>query len=269
MFFLRFFFRFLNNKKDIYRWIYNADFNFNIRSSYFFNHQFGYYFEQEPDKLYDVYRGVIADKLRTVHSIYLDNLTIRAWTGLDIRRTLGEKIVNFAKRLDGVTSEIDYNPYKIWNIYYKNDYNVFYEKPNSVQIDSKLRFGTDRFDKSKETAYIKNGISYNRSTPNNLTFIGEIGLRPTPNWQVACKMQSSFSYDFADYRYYERSVNVYRDLHCWEANFSYIDRVPLKTGEKNFREFWFNIRVKSNLSYKSDTAESEIVERERKWYPWR
>ncbi|MFH0947549.1 MAG: hypothetical protein V1833_00920 [Elusimicrobiota bacterium] len=268
-----------DDKTDVYRWTYNTDLNFYSRSFYFLNHQFGYYFEQEPDKMHDDYRGVITDKLRTTHSVYLDNLTVRVWTGLDIRRTLGEKIINFAERFDGITSEIDYDPCKFWNIYYKNDYSVSCEKPNYAQLNSELRFGPDRFDKSKETAYLKNGISYERLTPNRLTFTGEVGLRPTANWQIAYKMQSSFNYDFADYgnnfksyRYYERSVNVHRDLHCWEANFSYLDRVPLSTGEKNFHEFWFNIRIKSNLgpsarAGKSDTAESKTEE--RKWYPWR
>ncbi|MFA5779958.1 MAG: LptA/OstA family protein [Elusimicrobiota bacterium] len=260
--------------KDIDRWTYNTDLNLDIRSLNFLDHQFGYYFEQEPDKRHDDYRGVIADKLRTKHSAYIDNLTVRVWTGLDVRKSSSStQSFDFKQRLDGITSEFDYSIYNFLNIYYRNDYNVFYEKPNSVQLNSELRLGPDRFDKSKEKAYLKNGVSYNRSTPNHLTFTGEVGLRPTANWQVAYKMQSSFSYDFTehrnnfkDYRYYERSVNIYRDLHCWEANFSYLDRVPLKAGERNFYEFWFNIRIKSNLSYKSDTAESE---RERKWYPWR
>lgn len=260
--------------EDIYRWTYNTDLNLDIRSLNFLDHQLGYYFEQEPDKRHDDYRGVIADKLRTKHSAYIDNLTVRFWTGLDIRRKLKEKIINFNKRLDGITSEFDYSIYNFLNIYYRNDYNVFYEKPNSVQLNSELRLSPDRFDKSKEKAYLKNGVSYERSTPHRLTLTYEVGLRPTTNWQVAYKMQSSFSYDFTehrnnfnDYRCYERSVNVYRDLHCWEANFSYLDRVPLSAGEPNFYEFWFNIRIKSELGYKnSAVAESE---RERKWYPWR
>ena len=262
-----------DNTEDIYRWTYNTDLNLNIRSLSFLNHQFDYFFEQEPDKRRDPYHGVMTDKLKTTQSAYLDNLTVRMWTGLDIRRKPGEKIVNFRERIDGITSEIDCAPYNFLNIYYKNDYNVFYEKPNSVQLNSELRLGPDRFDKSKETAYLKNGVSYNRSTPNRLTNFCEVGLRPTKNWQVAYKVQSTFDYDFSDYknnfknyRYYERAINIYRDLHCWEAIFSYIDRTPLSTGKPNFYEFWFNIRIKSNLTYKSDTTESE---RERKWYPWR
>ncbi|MDO8734529.1 MAG: hypothetical protein Q7K21_05175, partial [Elusimicrobiota bacterium] len=260
---------------DIYRWTYNTDLNFDIRSFYFLNHQFGYYFEQEPDKRHDDYRGVIADKLRTKHSAYIDNLTVRVWTGLDVRQSSSStQSYDFKQRLDGITSEIDYSMYNFLNIYYRNDYNVFYEKPNSVQLNSEMRLGPDRFDKSKENAYLKNGVSYERSTPNRLTFFGEVGVRPTTNWQVAYKMQSSFSYDFTehrnnfkDYRYYERSVNVYRDLHCWEANFSYLDRVPLEKDEPNFYEFWFNVRIKSELGYQKSSAAT--LERERKWYPWR
>ncbi|MDO8735318.1 MAG: LptA/OstA family protein, partial [Elusimicrobiota bacterium] len=45
--------------KDIYWWTYNADLNLDIRSLNFLDHQFGYYFEQEPDKRHDDYHGVI------------------------------------------------------------------------------------------------------------------------------------------------------------------------------------------------------------------
>ncbi|MFH1540546.1 MAG: hypothetical protein ABID79_01675 [Elusimicrobiota bacterium] len=254
------------SRDDVYRWTYNTTLNLNIRSLNFFNHQFSYYFEQQPDKKHDDYRGVIVDKLKTAQSIYLDKLTMRVWTGLDIRRKIGEKIINFSKRFDGIISEIDYNPYKFLNIYYKNNYNVSYKKPNSIVLDSSIKI--------KKTSYLKNGISYERLTPNRLMLFTEVGFRPTTNWQIAYKMQSSFSYDFTDYKnnlqncsYYERVINVYRDLHCWEVNFLYLDRIPIESGDKNCREFWFKIQTKPDIiNKKSDTLE---MEKERKWYPWR
>ncbi|MDD5687182.1 MAG: hypothetical protein PHE88_05040 [Elusimicrobia bacterium] len=249
--------------KDTFRNVYRTDVNLSIRSFYFLNHEFGHHFEQELYKKKDEYKGVLVNKLRTTQSIYLDNMTIRLWTGLDIRQRPYERIKYFVNRWDGVTSELDYSPYKFWNIYYKNDYNVLYEKPNSVQFSSNIKF------REKDNIYLRNDVSYNRATPDSLTFLGEMGIRPTRNWQFAYKMQTTFKNDIYNVQYYERAINIYRDLHCWEIDFSYVDRAPLvpTISRSNNYEFWFNIRIKpSSREKKNEQYEDEI---ERKWYPWR
>jgi len=58
--------------------IYQTDLNLRIRPAYFLSHEFGHRFEQELYKKQDDYHGIITNKLRTVHSVYLDNITIRS-----------------------------------------------------------------------------------------------------------------------------------------------------------------------------------------------
>jgi len=77
-------------------------------------------------------------------------------TGLDIRRKLDEHITGYRQRLDGITTETSYYPFGNWNVYYKNDYNIFYRKPNTVQLNTTLKL--------EKEMYFKNGFSYNRST---------------------------------------------------------------------------------------------------------
>src|SRR3989339_82911 len=250
-------------EKDVYLWKYRTNLNLNIRSTRSLNHQFIHEFEQQPHIRHDDYHGVLLNKLKTVQSVYLDNMTIRAFTALNIRRMLNEEIKSLRNRLEGITTEIDYSPNRSLNIYYKNDYNVVYRKPNSVQLDSYLKLKND--------IYIRDGISYNRSKPGQLTLFTETGIRPTRHWEIAYKMQTSFNYDFYNFenfsnlRYYEKAIKIYRDLHCWEAAFSYLERIPIDQKE-NYYELWFNIRIKPGaVEKKEGYPENEA----RNWYPWR
>ncbi len=80
--------------------------------------------------------------------------------------------------------------------------------------------------------------SINRSNPYALTrnsnINGEIALGLTKNWRV----RMGGSYDLITRKFAGVTVNVYRDLHCWEMNF---DWYP--TGD--FRGFRFELRVKA------------------------
>lgn len=250
------------DKEDVFRSVYKTDLNLRIRPTYFLSHEFGHHFEQELYKKKDEYHGVLSNKLRTTQSVYLDNLTLRFWTGLDIRRKLNEKIIVYRDRLDDITSEAEYDTYGFLNLYYRNSYNVVNRKPTSVRYEATVKFKHDRYsqDESTEIAYLKKGVSYHNSMPDHVTSFAELGIRPTKNWQFAFKTQLSFNYnDFSDFNYYEHRINVYRDLHCWEALFSYIDRY-------DDYEFWFKIRVKPPSLEKK---EKRFEKYERKWYPWR
>ncbi len=67
-----------------------------------------------------------------------------------------------------------------------------------------------------------------------LSFNGDINL--TPKWKIGL----SSGYDFENEKLSYTSVNIYRDLHCWEMSFNWI---PI-----GFRKSWnFTIKAKSSL----------------------
>jgi len=67
-----------------------------------------------------------------------------------------------------------------------------------------------------------------------LTFNGDVNL--TPKWKIGFRS----GYDFEDHEFSYTSIDVYRDLHCWEMSFNWI---PL-----GFRQSWsFTINIKSSL----------------------
>ncbi|MFO8067150.1 MAG: hypothetical protein R6U11_06180, partial [Bacteroidales bacterium] len=75
---------------------------------------------------------------------------------------------------------------------------------------------------------------YEREYVQNLSFSGDIKL--TPNWRIG--FRSGYDFDRKEITY--TSVDVYRDLHCWEMTFNWI---PF-----GFRKSYnFTIRVKADV----------------------
>ena len=67
-----------------------------------------------------------------------------------------------------------------------------------------------------------------------LSFSGDIEF--TPNWKLG--MMSG--YDFVNHDFSYTSVNIHRDLHCWEIIFNWIPAGPRKS-------YNMTIRVKSSI----------------------
>ena len=80
--------------------------------------------------------------------------------------------------------------------------------------------------------YSKPGIK--ETTSQSVTFNGDLSL--TKKWKISV----SSGYDFTRKEMTLTSVNVYRDLHCWEMRFNW---VPF-----GFRQsFSLDINVKSSI----------------------
>jgi hypothetical protein len=76
--------------------------------------------------------------------------------------------------------------------------------------------------------------SFDRSYVQNFSVTGNVGL--TPNWRVGFRT----GYDFERKEITYTSVDIYRDLHCWEMTLSWI---PF-----GFRKsYMFTLRVKSSV----------------------
>lgn len=113
--------------------------------------------------------------------------------------------------------EIDRNP---------NDY-IDWDIPWSVSINYNLNYSNNilyrQFIRSSKSGVIQ-----------TLGFSGELNL--TPKWKVTA--QSGWDFEAKGLSY--TSVNIYRDLHCWEMRFSWI---PL-----GYRQSWeFSINVKASV----------------------
>ncbi len=95
--------------------------------------------------------------------------------------------------------------------------------------------------------YSKPGLT--ASTTQSITVYGDLNV--TSKWKVAFRS----GYDLVKHDYTFTSIDVYRDLHCWEMSFNWI---PI-----GFRKS-YNITIK----VKSPTLEDLKLVRKRDWYDY-
>ncbi|MCW3102521.1 MAG: hypothetical protein JWO09_961 [Bacteroidetes bacterium] len=65
-------------------------------------------------------------------------------------------------------------------------------------------------------SYNRPGLPKSEVTTQSLTFSGDLSL--TKKWKISL----SSGYDFTNKKLTVTSINVYRDLHCWEMHFNYV-----------------------------------------------
>lgn len=112
------------------------------------------------------------------------------------------------------------------------DMYVDFDIPWSVRISYSLRY-TKPYDEAK--------------TIQTANVTGDINL--TPKWKIGFRT----GYDFTNKRVTTSSIDIYRDLHCWEMSFHW---VPFG----NFQSYQFKINVKSAM------LKDLKLQRNKSWY---
>lgn len=97
-------------------------------------------------------------------------------------------------------------------------------------------------------SYNKPGILKEEIT-QSLTFNGNIFL--TKNWELGL----TSGYDFTNKKLTVTSINIHRDLHCWEMNFTWVP-------------FGFRQSFALNINVKSSTLRDLKLTRKRDWYDY-
>ncbi len=147
----------------------------------------------------------------------LDNTSWRLSFGFE----LGDKDFNKEKKPENATddemNEIESNPddYVNWNIPWSLNFNYNFTYTNNLDYINYIKVPTE-------------------TIVQTLSFAGQINI--TPKW----KFTFNSGWDFTQNKLSYTSINLYRDLHCWEMRFSWI---PL-----GVRQSWnFSINVKASI----------------------
>jgi LptD protein len=96
--------------------------------------------------------------------------------------------------------------------------------------------------------YIKPG--YTATFTQSISFNGDISI--TPKW----KLSATSGYDFTTKKITLTSVNVYRDLHCWEMRFNWVP-------------FGFRQSFSIDINVKSATLRDLKLSRKKDWYDYK
>jgi hypothetical protein len=101
---------------------------------------------------------------------------------------------------------------------------IDFEVPWSFDISYNLRITNTPTIEGKDSLY----------TTQSATFSGDLNL--TPKWKI--QLTSGYDFQLKDFTY--TSVDIYRDLHCWEMGFKWI---PFGSRQS----YIFNINVKASV----------------------
>lgn len=103
--------------------------------------------------------------------------------------------------------------------------------PWSLNISYDFKYTHDIIYKN---GYWNYEIEKEKTQIQTLSFSGELNV--TPKWKVAFRS----GFDFEDHEFTYTSIEVFRDLHCWQMRFNWIPY--------GFRQSWnFTINIKSSL----------------------
>ncbi len=182
---------------------------------------------------------------------------LRSFSGYDIRHIADEPLMVYRQRKwDPWTSELTYNPNQ------KSDY-FFRYALGYYPFRSQLWEGTYRY-RGLYRTLLETGMLYNKGQTGYVTWNNRIGVYLSPSWYIDATLHTlvpnanpkkALRGDMIG-----EEINVTRDLHCWQARFTYRNTPPFSTF------YAFTIDIKLGLSAERQISNNDL---ESKYYPWR
>lgn len=139
----------------------------------------------------------------------------------------GKKSTKQGEGSDPRTADIAPDDPELADIYYNPDNYVDFNVPWSLNI-------AYSFSHTSDHAYPNYQDVVTKKLIQTLSFSGDVSL--TPKWKVSF----TSGFDFENHKITYTSVNIFRDLHCWEMRFNWIPIGTLKSWN-------FQINVKSSI----------------------
>jgi hypothetical protein len=114
-------------------------------------------------------------------------------------------------------------------------YDIYYNPDNYVDFTVPWNFNISYDFNYRTNEQFVSGVRSNKSTLiQTMRFSGDVSI--TPKW----KFQFQTGYDFESKKITYSSMNLYRDLHCWEMRFNWIPFGSMKSWN-------FQINVKATM----------------------
>ncbi len=183
---------------------------------------------------------------------------LRSFAGADIRRLANEDPnAYFQRKWDPWTTEFTYDPTLHTGYFFRYAMGYY---PIRVQL-----WEADYTYKGAYRTYFREGVLFNSGTRGLLTWNNTFGIFLSPGWRVDATIHTfvsnrSVSTAIREGRLIDEEIIVTRDLHCWEAQFSYRNLPPFS--RQYSLMFNFKIGVAAQKQITNEDLESQ-------YYPWR
>lgn len=187
------------------------------------------------------------------------SVLLRSFSGYDLRKIDNESLDNYHQRKWSTwTTEITVQPQR-------SHFDLFARYQLShYPMRASLWEGSFRYAGPHKTL-LETGLLYNRGLPGLLTWNNRIGIWVSPGWRV-----ETIFHAFVPSTGWDRTVNhgklidsefiVVRDMHCWEAQFTYRSRPPFA------REYSLMFNLKLGMRAEKEITDEDL---EGQFYPWR
>jgi hypothetical protein len=218
--------------------------------------------DMDLDLTYNYVSGILDNKSIDTNKLnlslntylFMGDLRINNYTAYDFKKL---DIANELKRFDDFSTEIRYKMSRLFNFYAKHQYNFNTEKTSLVQ-------SIFYFYPTARLTFMEN-MSYIRANQGVVDLISTIKYRPNLKWKIDFSYRTEYDYLEKKFSpFVSKEFAIYRDLHCWEAKFSVLEK-RISDGSLE-REFWITLKLKAipNQAISLYRNNREY----NKWYEW-
>ncbi|MFH1238598.1 MAG: hypothetical protein V1653_00635 [bacterium] len=223
--------------------IYKTNLNLRNNISSYFYVNYGHSFQEEMGQapsLNQLSGEVNLLFPRTIQTIDTQNRTVSRRTNFiklntsttyDMRR-VGGTFADWKQRLSNLLTRLYFTPADWNSLNVDHYYNLYSEKTERLQT-------TVRVTKSKWEVTL--GTTYFSSQPRALDTSTSLYFWLTDKWKISFTNRADVYYKANEYKYShwsERTYTIWRDMHCWEAQFYWTKR-PTE------EELWFKFNIKA------------------------
>lgn len=197
------------------------------------------------DKGIESNKGVVTNYYR-----FGRKASLKLFSGYNFHKNKGEIVTTYKKKMDDVSAEFRLTPFKNVSIFFRDTYDFFPRDNVSMSGNVNLwGLGTN-------WSYLKS----NKGTVNVYhSFRRNITSKTQFNYGVRYIAKGPGKMNYETVQFTEHTINVVRDMHCFEFRVSYTKR-----GESE--EILFNLQLKVDMQRKN-----KLFDRfhESEFYPWR
>ncbi len=228
--------------KGLNRHIYRASIDFRNTINKFFYITYAYKFQEEigkaPDnnELLGRLNFIFPMRIKEIDSQGKTIIKIKNLGKLNISTTydLREKDLTFThwkQRFSSLIADLVFNPVNWYSLTLNSSYNLYTERTEKLQTN--VKFLKPKWEISLASTYLD-------SQPSVIDTSSSVSFWLTKKWKINFTNRASVYYKPVDFKYSvwsERTYTIYRDLHCWEAQF-YWTKKPYE------EQLWFKINIK-------------------------
>jgi len=209
------------NRKNVYKNIYHTKTNLRTRITRSFDTDLTHSFQQEQGNKTTLNKLSILGRIRLLWLLEFTSSTGYSFIG---KRNA---------RFDNLFSRVDFTPSRLTNFYFEHSYDLNREKTANFQAEAIFGPGARKWSINARLTYLEGLEGTTSDYPRRLDIVNGFNFPITRKWRARLATR----YDIYNGELMERGIHLYRDLHCWEARFSWT-KIPSE------EEIWFTVNLK-------------------------